>query len=165
MKVEACDDGNVRPHARAHTTQQFAVGVIDVLGDHGAVQIETDGVKLPERAQIIEQHRRDPLVRIPRDVCGRRRGTPHQRRNGVAAGARLADEAGGGQVDSAHCIEQRRSAREARPRIGRFEIGEGRLHGRERIRLVPKAADCDAHGREHKPAPCSPSPAMRALND
>ena len=94
---------------------------------------------------LVEQQADDVLVGIARDVRGRRRRTPRERRDGVMTTRRFVDETRGGKVDAADGFDQRGSARETRPGIGREEILERRALGRERIRFVLEAADRDTH--------------------
>jgi hypothetical protein len=52
--IETGDDGDVGTDQRAHASQQFAVGVVDVTGYHCAVQVEVDAVDAAGTAQILE---------------------------------------------------------------------------------------------------------------
>jgi len=147
MEIEARDHRHVRAHRLPHPPQQLPVRIVEVLGDHGAVQVEVDGVEAAAAAEILEQHRRNPLERIARHRAGRLGGTPAERQQLVVQAARLVDETGHRQVDAADRVEERGAAGQAGPGIGRLEVGIRRRHLRERVRLVLDAAHRDpGHG-------------------
>ena len=83
MEVEARDDRHVRTDQATHSSEQFSIRIVDVLGDHCTVQIEVHGVESGAGAQILQQHRNNAFVRVARDVRRGRRRTPGERRNRV----------------------------------------------------------------------------------
>jgi hypothetical protein len=164
VEVEAGDHGYPGADHRADPPQQFTVGIVDVPGHHGAVQVEIDGVDGALRAQVLEQQRRDALVGIAGDAPGRLRRTPAERQQFMVQRTRFLHEAGGGQVDAGHGLEHGRAARESRPRVRRLEIRVCRGNRRKRVRLVLEAADRDArHGITPLPGDRRAGAARRAV--
>ena len=65
VQIETCDHRYVGADAFAHARQQFAVGVVQVLGDHRAVQIEVDRLHWQRSGQVLEQDECDALECVP----------------------------------------------------------------------------------------------------
>ena len=72
--------------------QDLALAVLVMLHNHGAVEIEKDGIEGTQPHEIVRHHAHDPLEGIFRDM-GRRFGRgPQQRHELVAIVGCLADE-------------------------------------------------------------------------
>ena len=70
MQVQAGDDGHGRADGLAHARQQLAFAVVQVLGDHGAVQVQVDGV-VAAFARRFDDLAGDALIGVGGDVGGR----------------------------------------------------------------------------------------------
>ena len=60
--------GTRGPINAAHAREQLAFAVVQMLGDHRAVQVEIDAVDGPEPGEAREHLADDALVRIARNV-------------------------------------------------------------------------------------------------
>ena len=84
MEVQARDDRQPRAAELADATQQLAVGVVDVLRDHCAVQVEIDRVECAGLADRLDDQRAHALEGVARHVPRRLRLAPEQRHQLVA---------------------------------------------------------------------------------
>ena len=144
VQIEARHQRQIRPDEIADPSQNLALAVLQVLGDHGSVEIQVEAVQGLEIAQVRQDLAGDPFEGLLRH---RRRGGrlgPGERQQLVAERPRLLDEARDRDVDPGDRFEERRPAGQARPSAGSGEILEGRRRGREAVGLVLKAADGDA---------------------
>jgi hypothetical protein len=143
MEVEAGDQRRLRPDHPADPGQELPFSVLQVFGDHGAVQVEIDGIAVAQAREVFEDLAGDTLIGLFGDL-GRRGGLgPAQGQQFVAALARPLNEAGNRQVDPGDRLDERRPAGQAWPGPAAREVLEGRLRRREGICLVLKAADRD----------------------
>ena len=110
VKIEAGDQRNVGADGGADARQQFALAVVEMFGDHGAVKIEIDGIEGCRAVERVEHHRGDALEGIFGHMRGRRRRTPDQRQKRVAGFRCGVDETGDGHVHAAEAGQQRRPA-------------------------------------------------------
>ena len=156
VQIEACDQGRFRSDHAAHPAQDLPFAVLQMLGHHGAVQVEIDAVQVAHLAQILDELRHDAFEGVFGDVRRRLGRGPGQGPRVVAQAPRFIDEAGDRDVDPGHGVEQGLAARETGPAAGAREILVGRLAGREGIGLVLKAPDGDlAFGLRHGSTPTS----------
>ena len=79
VEVEARDDRKIRADHSAQSTQQFTVCIVDVLSDHGAVQVQVNRVDGAGGPELIDHHRAHALEGVAGDVPGRLRLAPEQR--------------------------------------------------------------------------------------
>ena len=63
MQVEGGHDRDL-PDLRANPAQELALAVGQMLGDHGAVQVEEQGVERAGGGEVGQQHGREPLERV-----------------------------------------------------------------------------------------------------
>src|SRR5215468_4609847 len=64
MKVETGYERDCVTHYPAHATQQLALAVVEVFGDHSPVDIKKDAVEGTGRFEIVQHHADDPLIGI-----------------------------------------------------------------------------------------------------
>ena len=147
VKVERCDDGNVRADERAYPAQQLTLAVLEVLGHHRPVQAEVHRVEGTRGPQPVQNEPRDVLPGMLGDVGGRRGGPPGRGQQVVPRALRLVDEPRDGEVHAPHPVRKPGSGGQLRPFVGGLELGERRERGCEGVGLVLKAADRDARHR------------------
>ena len=143
MEIEAGDQRRLRPDHPADPGQELPFSVLQVFGDHGAVQVEIDGIAVAQAREVFEDLAGDTLIGLFGDLGRGGRLGPAQGQQLVAALARPLDEAGDRQVDACDRLDERRPAGQARPSATPCEVLEGRLRRREGVGLVLKAADRD----------------------
>ena len=114
-----------------------------MLGHHGAVQVEVDRVDRADLVEPAQQQGGDMLEGLLGHMRGRRGVGPGQRLAAMARLLRRLDEAGEGEVDAAHRVEQAGAGGHRREAAAVLEMLDARLGGREGIGLVLEAADCD----------------------
>ena len=144
VQVQARHQRQVRPDHAPHTGEEFAFAVVEVFGDHCAVEVEVDGIGV-RVADTFDDHRGNALERVLGYVCRRLGGRPHGGDEPVAGALHLLDEPGDGQVPRHHGLEDLAAALQAWPAFRPLEILERRLRGREGVGLVLEPADRDAH--------------------
>ena len=66
VQVEADHQRQVLADHLTHTPQDFAFAIVEMLGDHGAVQVEIDGIERSGRGDAVDDHLDDALDRHPR---------------------------------------------------------------------------------------------------
>ena len=141
VQVEGGDDREVRCQL-ADPAEQLALAVLQMLGDHGTVQVEKERIERAGTGEVVEQHADQAFV----GVAGHRPGGagigPGQRHQLVAWGGCL-DEARDGEVDPGRVGEDRLAPRERRPAVGLLEALEGGGLGGEAVGLVMQPADAD----------------------
>ena len=86
VQVERADDRQIGPTCARTPAEQLALAVVQVLGDHGAVQVEEQGVERAGGGQVVQQHRRQPLERVLGHRPGGARIGPDQRHELVPGG-------------------------------------------------------------------------------
>jgi hypothetical protein len=143
MEVEAHDQRQVLADDLAHARKRFAFAVVIILGHHGAVQIEIDGIDRPRRSDAVDHLFHDAFEGIVGDMRRGDRGRRDRRDQLPAIGFGRLDEAGQPDIDSAHHLEYVGAVRHRRPASAVNEIVIGRLGRRERIGLVQKGANGD----------------------
>ncbi len=82
VQVERCHDRCAVARGGAQPGQQFALAVVVMLGHHGTVQIEVDGIGIVSAARL-DDLARDPLERVFRDRAGRIGRRPQHRHQRV----------------------------------------------------------------------------------
>ncbi len=97
VKVEARDERYVAADRGADAGEDFALAVIEMLGDHRAVKIEIDGIEGARGGNVFQHHRHDALEGVFRDMGRRRRRTPDERHERMRAGGGV-EETGDGHV-------------------------------------------------------------------
>ena len=146
MQVQAGDERNIRADDVPRAAQQLALAVLQMLCDHGAVQVQIDGVHRPRTPQVVHHHAGDALEGLFLDLRRGARIGPDQRREAAARSARRLHEACYRQVDAGGVGEHGLAPAEARPAVRAPEHLEACLCRRKGIRLVVKTADRDPHG-------------------
>ena len=118
-----------------------------LLGNHGAVQIQTDPVEGAGGGKTVEQHGDDPLVGVLGDAAARAGRGPDDGHDLVAPGLQFGDRAGDGDVHAGDGRQDLSPLGQPRPGIGPLEIRKGRRRHRKGVGFVLKTGDGDAgHG-------------------
>ncbi len=68
MEIEADHQGDIRTNVLSHPFNQFPLTVFEMLGDHGAVQIQVDGIKGMSGCEPGQQQGGKVLKCLTRDV-------------------------------------------------------------------------------------------------
>ncbi len=144
MKIEADDQRQLLADHLAHARENFALAVVEMFGDHRAVQIEIDGVDRAGGLDAIDDHFGDAFIGILCDVRRRACGAPDGRHQLPAFRLRRRHETCHADIDVAHFLEQLRAHRHRRPSTTLHKRVIGRLGRREGVGLVQEAADGDA---------------------
>ena len=145
MQIEACDNRHAGADDSADSLQDLSLGVVEVLGDHGAMKIEVDGVEGRAIREILAEHGGSPFEGVTRHVGTRFGRTPQRRRQFLPRCARRLHEAGDRDVELGEDIEHRRPPGQSRPCVVLEEVLPSRAHRREGVGLVLEAGDCDFH--------------------
>ena len=169
MRVEARGDGRIGADHGAHPAQQFALGIREIITDHGAMQVEIDAIQRAslQRMREFGQHNAgDPLKRLPRHRPGRIGEAPHQghdpstrrlgHRNGAARGHR----------ERAQRVGHRRGVLQVGKAARLEKLPPAGGPGGEGMAFMQKAANGYAHLRyPHSPwrSPHRPKPAIPPL--
>ncbi|KGD18181.1 transcriptional regulator, LysR family domain protein [Burkholderia pseudomallei] len=143
MQIERHDDRHPLADDPPHAREELAFAVVELLGDHRAVQVEIDRVEAA-RLDRGDDLAADPLERAARHVRRRARARPHDRQQRVPARLRGPDEAADRHVD----VAQRQHAGAARERRKAFAANEAlirRARRRERVGFVLKACNQNVH--------------------
>ena len=140
VQVEARHHRNFRPDDAAHARQQFAFAIVEVLGDHRAVQVEVDAVDAASLLQPAQHFADDPLVRVARDVRGRRCRAPCEADGSVSRGVQRVQRTGRGDVGARQTRCDGVAERELRPTPAILERGIIRLRRRKGVGLVLESA-------------------------
>jgi hypothetical protein len=144
VQVEAGQQRHRGPDRRAQPLQQFAFGIVDMLGHRSAVQVEVDRVEAAA-PRVADDVLGDALEGLAGDMRRRAGAGPGRGYERPAALPRCADEAAHRQAGAAQPIEHRRAAAEGREGRAAFEGGPvGPARG-EGVGLVLEAGDEDAH--------------------
>jgi hypothetical protein len=148
VRVEAGRDRDLRPDDGADAAEHFALGVVEALRHHGAVQVEEDAVERRRLHRVRQrgQHQRgDSLERSGHDGAGGVGEAPDERRDLRPRLLRRGDGAGARHRGRAQGVDQASRALQRREAAGPAEILPARRHRREGMALVQEAADRDAH--------------------
>ena len=148
MQIKARDQRDRIANERAHPGQQFAFGIVGMLGHRSAVQVEIDRIHAPVAlrcGQIFQDGSADALKGVARDIR-RRRGARPRRRNQRPAMARgRMGKAADRNVDVAQLVEHRLAAHEGRKAVATGEGGPvGQAWGKG-IGFVLEASDKNSH--------------------
>ena len=143
VQVETHNEGQIVADRAAHARENFAFAVVEMLCDHGAVQIEIDGIERPSRPDAVDHDLDDTLERIPGYMCGRAGAARDGRHHLPAIGFRLCDKTRQADIDIAHGPEHFGALRHGRPTAAMHEVIIGRLRRRKGVGLVQEAADGD----------------------
>ena len=143
VQVEARHDRHVRPHHATHAREDLAFAVVEMLGDHGAVEVEVDAVDGTHVGEVPRDLAHDALEGILGHVRRGRGGGPRETGRAMPCGVQRVEGAGGRDVGAGEAGHDRLAQRERRPRAALLECGEVRLARGEGIRLVLEAADGD----------------------
>ena len=152
MQVEARDDGHARTDDLAHAREQLAFAIVEMFGDHRAVQVEIDAVDRPQRGQAREHVADDSLEGIARDVRGGRRGTPHESGRAMPECVQRADRACRGNVGAGQARCDAVASDQRRPAAAVLERRVPRLRRRERVGFVLESTDGDQAHRHSRAA-------------
>ena len=144
MQVEAGHDGHLRPHHRAYAPQQFRFAVVEMVGDHGAVQVQVDGVDGPRIGEAADDRAANAFERVLGDMGRRARRTPGESDELVAVCVQRGDGTRRGNVGAREARRDLCAIGERRPPTPLFERGEGGLRRCKRVRFMLETADRDA---------------------
>src|SRR6476659_2484358 len=75
MQVEAGDQRQLLADHLAHAGENFTFAVVEMLGNHRAMQVEVDGVELSRRRDAVDHYPDDALIGILCDMRRRARAT------------------------------------------------------------------------------------------
>ena len=114
--VEAGDDRHVGSDRRAHPPQQLALAILDVLGDHGAVKVEVNGVERFGCLEVVDQPSGDRLEGAPGDVAAWHRRAEQHGHQLVPAVASRFGKPGQRNVEAGNGVEHSRTPDEWRER-------------------------------------------------
>ena len=146
--VEADGDRHVRADGGAHAAQQLALAVLERLADHGAVQVEVDGIDGQRLGEAADELAGDALVGIGGDEAAGAAAGPQQRHD-VVRGPHVAQEAREREAGVAEPFDDVRSAHQRRAVAVAGEVGVVGPLRDEAVGLVMEAADGDAgHARD-----------------
>ena len=102
MQVEADHQRQILADHLAHARENFAFAVVEMLGDHGAVQVEIDRIEPARRLDAVDQDLGDALVGIFGHMRRRAGGSEDRRYQLPAIGFGRLDEACEPDIDVAH---------------------------------------------------------------
>jgi len=143
MQVEADHQRQLLADHLTHALEDFAFAVVEMLGHHGAVQIEINGIERSGGPDAVDHHRDDALERILGHM-GRGTGSTEDGRHQLPAVVFcLLDKARQPDIDVAYGAQHIRSLHHRRPAAAMHEIGIERLRRREGVGLVQEAANGD----------------------
>ncbi len=135
-----------RSQGGARARDHVAVGVVDAVDDHGAVQIEQHAVDGPllrfGLAQPLKEFSLQRFVSAALDQTGRIRERPEQRNEFELLLPRGGDKAPRTHIRAGEPLNNFLAAKQPEAAL---EIGERRATVDKRRRLVKNAADRDAH--------------------
>ena len=132
--------------------QQLAFAVVEMLGDHGAVQVEIHAVDWAERGEAREHVADDALEGIARDVRRGGRGAPHQPGGAMSERVQGADRARGRDVRARQPWRDLVARDERRPAASVLKRRVARLRRCEGVGFVLESTDGDqTHRRSRAP--------------
>ena len=99
VQVEARDQRNVVANDAAHARQDLAFAVVEMLGDHGAMQVEIDGIERAGGGDAVDHDRHDALKGVPGDMRRRACAAGNRRNEFPAVGFGTVHEAGKPDID------------------------------------------------------------------
>ncbi|CPN83353.1 Uncharacterised protein [Bordetella pertussis] len=143
VQVQAGDDGRGGADGVAQAAQEFAFAVVVVFGDHGAVQVQVDGVVAAGAGGRLDLAG-DTLEGVARDV---RRGAgagPEDGVHAVAVRQGRVQEAAGGDVDGAQ-RQQVVAAHQGGKAFAAQEVVIAGLGRREGVGFVLETGNQDMH--------------------
>ncbi|OIQ71875.1 hypothetical protein GALL_465060 [mine drainage metagenome] len=143
MQVEADHQRQVVSNHLAHAPQDFTFAVVEMLGHHGAVQIQIHSIDPAGILDAVHHHPGDTLIGVFRHMGRGTGGAEDCRHQFPASGFRLIDKAGQPDIDVAHGLEHVGPLRHRRPATAMHEIGIGSLRRRKGVGLVQEAANGD----------------------
>ena len=145
VQVEARNHRDRVPHHRTYAREQLALAVVQMLGHHGAVQVQIHRVQRAGAADRLDDHAGDSLECFLGDVRRRAGRRPRSRQKLMPAALHALDETRDRQVDAGHTFEYVLPAQQRRPAAAAHELFIGRLARRKSIGLVLETADGDTH--------------------
>ena len=151
VQIEADGDGNVRADDLAHPGDQLALAVVEMFGDHRAVQVEADAVERAGRGDAGDDLAGDALVGLAGDMGGGNRAGPQHRDHVPARSAAMIDAAGNAEIDADGALQDLRAARQRQVAAALLELGHGGERGGEGVGFVQEARKGDATA--HRTAP------------
>ena len=66
VQIEADHQRQILADHLAHAPQDFTFAIVEMLGDHGAVQVEIDGIERSGGGDAVDHHLDDAFDRHPR---------------------------------------------------------------------------------------------------
>ncbi len=105
VQIEADHQRQVLADHLAHARQDFAFAVVEVFGDHRAVQVEIDGIERPGGPDAVDHHLDDALIGILGDMRRGAGAAGNGRHHLPALRFRRLDKAGEPDIDVAHDLE------------------------------------------------------------
>ena len=145
MQVQARHNRHLGTDHLAHTGEDLALAVVDMLADHGAMQVKVDAIERHRLLQPINEAADDGLEGLARDMRGRRCSGPRQRHDLVVGVSQHVDRPRNRQVGAVDRIEQHVAMLDGGPSTAFDEGIQTRASRREGIGLVLHAAYGDPH--------------------
>ena len=147
VQIDADHQRQVGADHLADARQDLAFAIVEMFGDHRAVQVEIYRVELSGRLDTVDHDFDDALERILGDMRRWARAAGDGGDQLPAFGVGLFDEAGEADIDATHHLEDVGADRHRRPPTAMHERLPGRLGGRKGVGLVQEATDGDTgHG-------------------
>ena len=122
VQIETDHQRQIRADHLAHARNDFALAIVDMLGDHGAMQIEINRVDRTRRLDAIDDRFGDAFIGVLRHMRRRARGAPDGRHQLPAHRFGGRDEAGDADIDVAQLLEQFCALAHRRPAAAMYEV-------------------------------------------
>ncbi len=136
-----------RVHHRPNAPQQLTLGILEVLGNHGAVQVEVNRIERGMLHQALADQAGNPFESIFGHIAGGFRRAPEYRQQYVPLGLHVIHETGYGQIHSGNDIGHGRVQCQTGPTVVFFEFLESGETRRKGVGLVLKPGHAYALGR------------------
>ena len=135
--------GTSGAYGRAHASQHFALAVLERLTDHGAVQVEIDGIDRHRRGEAADQLAGDALVGVGGDEPAGAPARPQQRHDLVLR-LHVAQKTGEREARIAEPFDHVGAAHQGRAVAMAREVGKVRPLADKAVGFVMEAADGNA---------------------
>ncbi len=143
VQVEADDERQIGSDQLAHAGENFTFAVVEMFGDHGAVQVEIDSIEPTGAGDAVHHHLDDALEGILGDMRRGARAAGNRRHHLPAIGLRLRDKTCKSGIHVAHRLQNGGTLRHPGPAAAMHEVGIGGLGRREGVGLVQERANGD----------------------
>ena len=144
MQIQAGDDRHVRSDRLSQAGEQLAVGVFEMLGDHGTVQIEEQAVEGKRRGDRANETPRYVFEGVLGDMGRGKGGAPECRNKRPAPPLGFLDEAANRHIDVSGRLDDSVALQKRRPEVAMLEGAKISHRRREGVGFVQEAADGNA---------------------